>query len=189
MKHDIGILWAMLLVMLMNCGCAKRVAAPFPTAQGSASFCEAGQIRLSEILIRASQPDDPAQLAAAQQEAERVRDDVRRGGVFADLARANSQGPTAAQGGDIGCFRHGQLSQSLENLLSRMKIGDVSDVLRTEQGFVILQVTDHKDGSLGSRNIDLLLPALFKRSGIKRGEDESSVTFVEDGQLTAGERG
>lgn len=75
------------------------------------------------------------------------------------------------------------------NLLSRMKIGDVSDVLRTEQGFVILQVTDHKDGSLGSRNIDLLLPALFKRSGIKHREDESSVTFVEDGQLTAGERG
>ena len=62
-------------------------------------------------------------------------------------------------------------------------------ILPPEQGFVILQVTDHKDGSLGSRNIDLLLPALFKRSGIKRGEDESSVTFVEDGQLTAGERG
>jgi len=102
---------------------------------------------MSEILITASQPDDPAQEAGAQQRAEKVRDDIRRGGVFADLARANSQGPTAAQGGDIGCISHGQLPQPLENLVFHMKVGAVSDVLRTEQGFVILQVTDHKDGA------------------------------------------
>jgi parvulin-like peptidyl-prolyl isomerase len=67
--------------------------------------------------------------------------------VFADLARANSQGPTAAQGGDIGYFKHGQLAQPLEDLVFRMKVGDVSDVVRTKLGFVILQVTAREDGS------------------------------------------
>jgi len=50
--------------------------------------------------------------------------------VFADLARANSQGPTAAQGGDIGCFRHGQLSQSLENFAVLLGIDDPVDAER-----------------------------------------------------------
>jgi len=147
MKHDMRILWTMLLVLPASCGCAKRATAPYPPAHASASTCDANQIRMSEILIKASQPRDPAQEAGAQQSAEKVRDDIRRGGVFADLARANSQGPTAAQGGDMGCFSHGQLAQSLENLVFHMKVGAVSDVLRTEEGFVILQVTDHNDGT------------------------------------------
>jgi peptidyl-prolyl cis-trans isomerase SurA len=104
-----------------------------------------GQFRLSEILIKTSQSDDPAQVAAAQQKAEGVRGEIRRGGAFADLARATSQGPTAVQGGDIGCFNHGQLPESLERVVLHMKTGDVSDVLRTQQGFAILQVTDHKE--------------------------------------------
>jgi peptidyl-prolyl cis-trans isomerase SurA len=147
MKHDMRILWTMLLVLPTSCGCAKRAAAPYPPAHASASPCDANQIRMSEILIKAWQPRDPAQEAGAQQSAEKVREDIRGGGVFADLARANSQGPTAAQGGDMGCISHGQLAQSLENLVFHLKIGAVSDVLRTEQGFVILQVTDHNDGA------------------------------------------
>ena len=147
MKNDNGILWAMFLVMFMNCGCAKRIAAPSPAARGSVLACEVDQIRMSEILIKASHSDDLDQVAAAQRKAEEVRADIRRGGVFADLARAKSQGPTAAQGGDMGCFGHGQLAQSLENLVFGMKVGDVSEVLRTTQGFVILQVTERKGGS------------------------------------------
>jgi len=137
----------MFLVMFMNCGCAKRIAAPSPAAHGSVPVCEVGQIRMSEIVIKASQPDDLDQVAAAQRKAEEVRADIRRGGVFADLARANSQVPTAAQGGDMGCFGHGQLAQSLENLVFGMKVDDVSEVFRTKQGFVILKVTERKDGS------------------------------------------
>jgi peptidyl-prolyl cis-trans isomerase SurA len=136
-KRDIGILLA---VISMTCGCVKKVTAPAPPVR------EAGQVRLSEILIRTPQPD-PDQVAAAQQKAEQVRDAVWQGGVFADLARANSQGPTAAQGEDIGYFKHGQLAQPLEDLAFRMKVGDVSDVVRTKLGFVILQVTAREDGS------------------------------------------
>ena len=73
MKHDRGILWAVLLVMFINCGYAKRIAAPSPAAHGSAFFCEDGQFRLSEILIKTSQSDDPAQVAAAQQKGKGAR--------------------------------------------------------------------------------------------------------------------
>jgi hypothetical protein len=45
MRHDIGILRAMLVVMFMTCGCAKKLTAPVPPLR------EAGQVRLTEILI------------------------------------------------------------------------------------------------------------------------------------------
>jgi hypothetical protein len=115
-------IWTMLMVMLVNCSCAKRIAAPSPAALRSAPACEAGQIRMSEILITVSQPDELKQVVSAQRKAEELRADIRRGGVFTDVARANSQGMTAARGGAMGCFRHGQLAQSLENLVFGMKV-------------------------------------------------------------------
>ena len=48
----------------------------------------------------------------------------------------------AAQGGDLGCFKRGVLAKKLEELLFHMQPGEVSDVMNTKQGFVILQVTD-----------------------------------------------
>jgi TonB family protein len=99
-------------------------------------------VRLSEILISTPQPYDPAQVAEAHRKAEQARAAIGRDGTFADTARANSQGPTAAQGGDLGCFTHDKLAQALDEVVFRMKVGDVSDVLRTKQGFVILEVTD-----------------------------------------------
>jgi parvulin-like peptidyl-prolyl isomerase len=65
-----------------------------------------------------------------------------RAGRFADVAKANSQGLTAAKGGDLGYFDHGKLAPSIEETAFQLKVGDVSDVIHTKQGFVILQVTE-----------------------------------------------
>ena len=59
------------------------------------------------------------------------------------MAKKSSEGPTAAQGGDLGYFKRGMLAKELEDLTFGMKPGDVSDVIRTRQGFVILKVSEH----------------------------------------------
>jgi hypothetical protein len=100
------------------------------------------RVCLSEVLINAPPSDAPAQVTEASHKAEGLRKAVHSGNSFADLAKANSQGPTAAQGGPIGCFKRGQLSKELEERVFPLQAGDVSDVLRTKQGFVILQVTE-----------------------------------------------
>src|SRR6185503_13685964 len=61
-----------------------------------------------------------------------------------EIAKKNSDGPTAAQGGDLGYFKRGTLAKELEDKTFAMKPGDVSDVIRTKQGFVILQVAEHQ---------------------------------------------
>jgi TonB family protein len=131
-----------------------------PVDRGSASATET-VVRLSEILISTPQPYDPAQVAAAQHRVEQVRAAIGRDGTFADIARANSQGPTAAQGGDIGCFSQGNLARTLDELVFQMKVGDVSDVQRTKQGFVILEVSNR--GADPCADLELLKQSTFRR--------------------------
>ncbi len=104
------------------------------------------QVRLSEILISTDQAaDDPAKLAAAEAKANDLLKQIRAGASFEDIAKKYSDGTTAAQGGDLGDpFERGKLAKPLEDTTFAMKKGDVSDVIRTKQGFVILKVTEHQ---------------------------------------------
>jgi len=116
------------------------------------------QVRLSEILVstESAQPqkaggngaaqtaDDEAQrLAAAESKAQELRQAIRKGARFEDVAKASSDGPTAAQGGDLGYFKRGTLAKELEDKTFAMKAGEVSDVIRTRQGFIVLMVSEH----------------------------------------------
>ncbi len=108
------------------------------------------QIRLSELLVstekkdKDASTDEAAQLAAAQAKAEELLAQIRKGASFEEIAKKNSDGPTAAQGGDLGYFKRGTLARELEDKTFAMKPGAVSDVIRTKQGFVILQVAEHQ---------------------------------------------
>ena len=111
------------------------------------------QIRLSEILVgpaaaKDSTAEDPQALAAAQAKADGLLADIRKGAKFEDVAKKNSSGPTAAQGGDLGYFKRGTLAKELEDKTFAMKPGDVSDVIRTKQGFVILNVVEHQEAGI-----------------------------------------
>ncbi len=111
------------------------------------------QVTLSEILIAPVKADPnskeappeptPDQVAAAERRANDVLAQIKAGGKFDEIAKKNSDGPTAAQGGDLGDFRRGMLSKDLEDKTFAMKSGEVTDVIRTRQGFIILKVTQH----------------------------------------------
>jgi peptidyl-prolyl cis-trans isomerase SurA len=115
------------------------------------------QVRISEILIPvAKTPSDAANAAELEQEAlvnaeakaKQVLDSIQKGAKFDEVAKKESAGPTAAQGGDLGYFKRGTLAKELENLTFGMKPGQVSDVIRTKQGFVILNVTEHQNAGM-----------------------------------------
>jgi len=111
------------------------------------------QIRLSELLIstekkKDASADEAQQLAAAQAKADELLAQIRKGAAFDEAAKKNSDGPTAAQGGDLGYFKRGTLAKELEDKTFAMKPGEVSDVIRTKQGFVILKVTEHQQAGV-----------------------------------------
>ena len=110
-------------------------------------------VRLSEILISTeAKPNEPAdetqRLQAAQAKAEELLAKIRNGAKFDEVAKKSSDGPTAAQGGDLGEFKRGTLPKAYEDKTFAMKPGDVSDVIRTKQGFVILKVTEHHNAGV-----------------------------------------
>jgi peptidyl-prolyl cis-trans isomerase SurA len=125
------------------------------------------QIRLSEILVsipKAPASQDPTApppaadaqptplapavevdtLAAAKAKAEGLLDQIKKGAAFDEVAKKSSDGPSAAQGGDLGYFKRGTLSKELEDQTFAMKAGELTDVVRTKQGFVILKVIEHQ---------------------------------------------
>ncbi len=135
------------------------------------------QIRVSEILVSTSKPSsitpiekpDPAappstdaakpaetappiqhadELATAEAKANSLREQIQKGAAFDEVAKKSSDGPSAAQGGDLGYFKRGTLSKDLEDRTFAMKAGDVTDVIRTKQGFVILKVTEHQQAGI-----------------------------------------
>jgi len=117
-------------------------------------------VRLSEILIAPKTPatangpdgkpvppsesETAAALAAAQAKAQDVYAQLQKGAAFDDLAKKNSDGPSAKDGGDLSYFKRGVLAKELEDKVFAMKAGEMTDVIRTRQGFVILKVTEHQ---------------------------------------------
>lgn len=117
------------------------------------------QVRLSEILISTQKtapvktekgqtalPETPSpeMVAQAQAKADQVYAQLKKGAKFDDLAKQYSSGPTAALGGDLEYFKRGTLSKDLEQKVFEMQAGQYTEPIRTNQGFVILKLTEHQ---------------------------------------------
>src|SRR5271169_2820584 len=121
------------------------------------------QVRLSEILISTQTAPpvktekgkevlpaapSPDSVAKAQAKAEQVYALLQKGGKFEDLAKQYSDGPTSAAGGDLEYFKRGTLSRELEQQVFALKPGEYTKPIRTNQGFVILEVTEHQEAGI-----------------------------------------
>jgi peptidyl-prolyl cis-trans isomerase SurA len=119
------------------------------------------QVRLSEILIAPKTPAKPAAstdakpeppseaeteaaLAAAKAKAEDLLDQIHKGTKFEDLAKKYSDGPSAKEGGDLSYFKRGTMPKELDDKVFALKTGEVSDVIRTKQGYAILLAAEHQ---------------------------------------------
>ena len=125
------------------------------------------QVRLSEILIAPKTPAKPAAsrdakpepqseaeteagLAAAKAKAEDLLDQIHKGAKFEDLAKKYSDGPSAKEGGDLSYFKRGTMPKELDDKVFALKAGEVSDVIRTKQGYVILLAAEHQMAGIPS---------------------------------------
>jgi len=117
-------------------------SAPSAGAQGSTAPAPA------PVDEAARQAAENAALAAAEAKANDVLKQIRNGAAFDEIAKKYSDGPSAADGGELGIFERGKLAKELEDKTFAMKAGEVTDVIRTRQGFVILKVLDHQQAGI-----------------------------------------
>lgn len=101
------------------------------------------RVRLREILV-STEKFSPAEIPAREERARELLAKIRKGGKFEDLAREYSDAPTGAEGGDLGYFEPDKLAPAIREAISSLNINGVSDAIRTQQGWLVLQLVERR---------------------------------------------
>lgn len=106
-------------------------------------FTTPSELMLREILIAVAATDRGVNVAeddAAKAKAEDIRHRLMAGEPFARLAGEVSDAASKANGGLIGPIKSDELAPALQTMLGKMKVGEVSEVIRTQRGYQLLSV-------------------------------------------------
>jgi len=101
------------------------------------------RVRLREILV-STEKFSPAEIPAREERARELLAKIRKGEKFEDLAREYSDAPTGAEGGDLGYFEPDKLAPAIREAISNLNINGVSDAIRTQQGWLVLQLVERR---------------------------------------------
>jgi peptidyl-prolyl cis-trans isomerase SurA len=108
------------------------------------SLIERTDVRLFHILIAVPETASEAALAGAREKAQGLVQRLRGGADFATLARRQSDGRRAAEGGDLGWFPMAEVPSLVQDLAFTLAKGEVSNPLRSPSGFHIIKLADVK---------------------------------------------
>ena len=136
--------------------------------------------RASHILITAAKDAPEAEKKVARAKAEELLKSVKaKPASFAEVARKNSQDPgSALKGGDLDFFGRGAMVKVFEDAVFSMKKSDISDLVESEFGYHIIQVTDIKVPK--AQSFESLRPSLeadLKKEQAQRKYAELAETF------------
>ncbi|SAL37332.1 peptidyl-prolyl cis-trans isomerase [Caballeronia sordidicola] len=132
------------------------------TGQGQAADApKLVQTHVRHILLRVT---DGTSEPAARQKLLEIKADVAKGGDFANYARTYSSDGSASQGGDLGWISPGETVPEFERAMNNLKDGEVSDPVRSEYGYHLIQVLGRREaeGSV-QQQLDLARQAIGQR--------------------------
>ncbi len=107
-------------------------------------FVRPEQVALREIVV-STEGKKPEDLPDLKKKAETALKRVQDGEDFGEIAKRLSDGSTKSQGGFLGIYKRGELSKELEDKVFKMKRNELTEVMETKQGYLILQVLEHYD--------------------------------------------
>jgi peptidyl-prolyl cis-trans isomerase SurA len=132
------------------------------------------QIRASHILLRTG----PALSAfAASTRLGEIRQQIASGKTdFASAARENSQDGSAAQGGDLGWASPGMYVPEFEEVMNRLKEGEISQPTVSRFGVHLILLTDRRSVDLSPREVRELVRKQLRETKL----DESYAAWARD---------
>ena len=85
-------------------------------------------------------------LVEDKETAQKVLDKLEAGEDFADLAKEYSTDEsTAENGGELGFIKSGEMVEEFEKAAFALKVGEISDIVKTDYGYHIITATDYKE--------------------------------------------
>ncbi|MDO6563972.1 peptidylprolyl isomerase [Amphritea sp. 1_MG-2023] len=103
---------------------------------------------LSQILLAVPLQATSNMLQSAQQQADKIAAELANGADFAETAIAQSNGPNALKGGEIGWRKLNEMPEEFAKVVKTLKKGEFSTPLRSPSGFHILKVNDKQGGAV-----------------------------------------
>ncbi|MGA2518789.1 MAG: peptidylprolyl isomerase [Thermodesulfobacteriota bacterium] len=100
--------------------------------------------RAGHILFTIPKGAVPDEIGDIRKKAQNVLEKIKGGADFEEMALLYSQDASAKNRGDLGYFKKGELFPAFEKEALRLKVGQVSGLLRTEFGFHIIKLLDRK---------------------------------------------
>lgn len=148
--------------------------------QNAKRYTTEEQRRASHILITVPKDAPAKDRSAAKSKAESLLAQLHKNPAdFARLAKENSQDPGSAErGGDLDFFGSGMMVKPFEDAAYKLKKGEISDVVESEFGYHIIQLTDVKPG--GVRSLDQVrdeIAAEIKKQMAAKKYTEMAETF------------
>jgi len=102
------------------------------------------EYNLAHVLVVVQPQSNSQQIEQRRRRALAALSELRRGVNFAQVAATYSDAPDALQGGSLGWRASGRLPQAFLGAVSKLQPGEVSDILRSANGFHIVKVVDKR---------------------------------------------
>jgi len=93
---------------------------------------------------------EEARLAAGLAKATDILARLRQGADFEEMAKKESTGDTKDNGGDLGLFGRGQLGDVFESKVFNLKPGEITEPIRTKQGYVLLKLIEKQEAGVAT---------------------------------------
>jgi peptidyl-prolyl cis-trans isomerase SurA len=111
------------------------------------SFGEEELFRARHIFFRIDKKASAAEIKRAMSTALQVMQEAASGKDFAELAKKYSDDPQAAKdGGELGTFKKGDMLPEIEETVTTMKPGTISELVSTPAGFHIIKLEERFPG-------------------------------------------
>ena len=107
-------------------------------------FIAPESVHVRHILVTINKGDNDKVKAGKKEKIEKLREQLLKGGDFAEVARKNSDCPSKEVGGDLNFIRRGQTVKPFEDAAFSQEKNVIGPIITTEFGYHIIQVLDRK---------------------------------------------
>jgi len=102
------------------------------------------EYNLGHILVRVPEQASPEQIKERETRVEQALAELKKGADFGQVAATFSEAPEALKGGLLGWREANRLPTLFLDALKSMRVGEVSPVLRSSNGFHIVKLVDQR---------------------------------------------